>query len=142
MTTREFLTPIGGRIGRTTTAAALGLAATIGIVATTGLAAAHSGGGYGGGGMMGGGYGGGGMMGGGYGGTAMGGGLFGFGGFLWPLLLVGGLLLLGYWFVEGRGEGGSRALDRDPALETLRERYARGELSDEEYVERKRRLEG
>lgn len=30
--------------------------------------------------------------------------------------------------------------ERDPALEALRERYARGEIEDEEFAERQRRL--
>ncbi|WP_049913522.1 SHOCT domain-containing protein [Haloferax prahovense] len=72
---------------------------------------------------------GGGMMGGGFG-------MFGGGMFLWPLLLIG-LGLLVYYAVSDRNESASS----DEALETLRKRYARGELSDEEFEERKRTLE-
>ena len=92
------------------------------LVAATGTAAA-----------MGGGYGGG-MMGGGWGG--MGGlGLFGGGMFLWPLLLVGLVLLLVYR--TNREEQTSKT---DTALAELRERYARGELSDEEFETRRSSL--
>ncbi|WP_411965920.1 SHOCT domain-containing protein [Haloferax sp. YSMS24] len=71
----------------------------------------------------------GGMMGGGFG--MLGGGMF-----LWPLLLVG-LGLLVYYAVSD----GEQSTSSDEALDTLRERYARGELSDEEFEERKRTLE-
>ena len=79
----------------------------------------------------------GGMMGGGGFGAMPG---FGFG-FLWPLLFFGGILYLVY-AVAGNGSsnqgplGGSNA-----AMETLRERYARGELTEEEFEQRRRRLE-
>ncbi|MFB6353553.1 MAG: SHOCT domain-containing protein [Halobacteriales archaeon] len=83
-------------------------------------------------GMMGGGYGG--MMGGGWG---MGGsGLWGLG-FLWPLLLVGIALAVGYVLVSR--SAGTRD---DRALDVLRERYARGELSEEEYASRREALQG
>jgi putative membrane protein len=92
------------------------------LVATTGTAAA-----------MGGGYGGG-MMGGSWGG--MGGfGMLGGGMFLWPLLLIGLILL----FVYGTNREES-ASGPDTALAELRERYARGELSDEEFESRRRSL--
>ncbi|MGM0397550.1 MAG: SHOCT domain-containing protein [Halobacteriota archaeon] len=81
-----------------------------------------------------------GMMGGGYGGGTVGM-VPGFGGFLWPLLLIGGVLALLYWAGDRGGadhHGGARA---DAAMETLRQRYARGELTEEEFEERRRRLE-
>ena len=107
-------------IGRT--ARRLAILAVPLLVATTGTAAA-----------MGEGYGGG-MMGGGWGG--MGGlGLFGGGMFLWPLLLVGLVLLLVY-----RTNREEPASGPDTALAELRERYARGELSDEEFESRRRSL--
>ena len=92
------------------------------LVAATGTATA-----------MGGGYGGG-MMGGGWGG--MGGlGLFGGGMVLGPLLLVGLLLLLVY------GTNSEEQTSKtDTALAELRERYARGELSDEEFETRRSSL--
>jgi putative membrane protein len=116
----QFTTNLG-RTARQLTLLAVPL-----LVATTGTAAA-----------MGGGYGGGGMMGGGWGG--MGGlgsfGMLGGGMFLWPLLLVGLVLL----FVYGTNRGES-ASGQDTALAELRERYARGELSDEEFESRRRSL--
>ncbi|MDS0478145.1 SHOCT domain-containing protein [Natrinema sp. 1APR25-10V2] len=84
------------------------------LVAATGTAAAH------GGGMMGG-LGGFGMLGGGM--------------FLWPLLLIGLVLLLMYG--TNREESASGP---DTALAELRERYARGELSDEEFENRRSSL--
>lgn len=57
-------------------------------------------------------------------------------GLLWMLLLVGVPLALAYWFlVRDRGQAG-----RDPAVETLREQYARGELDDDEFERRLERL--
>ena len=72
---------------------------------------------------------GGGMMGGGFG-------MFGGGMFLWPLLLIG-LGVLVFYGLSGRGESNAS----DSALETLRARYARGEITDEEFEERKQTLE-
>lgn len=85
--------------------------------------------------------------GGGAGWGGMGGGMMGSGGawglgFLWPLLwlLVFAAIVLGgvYLFTQMRpadGAGGSNG-----AMELLRERYARGEVSDEEFEERSARL--
>lgn len=57
-------------------------------------------------------------------------------GLLWMLLLVGVPLALAYWFLgRDRGRAG-----RDPAVETLREQYARGEIDDEEFERRLERL--
>lgn len=78
-----------------------------------------------------------GMAGGGWGG-GMGG--VPFLGFLWPLLLLAGLVWL---LSNGLGTDG-HAGDRrsgDTARETLRERYARGEISEDEFEARRRRLE-
>ncbi|OLC32261.1 MAG: hypothetical protein AUH81_16530 [Candidatus Rokubacteria bacterium 13_1_40CM_4_69_5] len=56
------------------------------------------------------------------------------------LLLVGVVLLiaLGVWFLVRRPR--PAALD-DPALEILRQRYARGEITREEFEARRRDLE-
>lgn len=93
------------------------------LLAATGTVAAH---GYGGG-MMGGG-----MMGGSWGGTA-GGGLLGGGMLLWPLLLLALVLFVGFGLARG-GRG-------DRALDELRARYARGDLSTEEFDSRRDTLE-
>jgi putative membrane protein len=74
----------------------------------------------------------GGMMGGGYAG-GMGGGFLGGGMLLWPLLLIGLLLALVYG-VGQRDEGTDRAVTE------LRARYARGELSDDEFESRRATL--
>jgi putative membrane protein len=70
-------------------------------------------------------------------------------GWLWmllPLLFWGGLLALIAWavvriFPARRGEGGYTP-GAGSAEETLRERFARGEISVEEYEERLRILRG
>lgn len=82
------------------------------------------------GGMMG--YGG--MMGQ-YGGT---GGWWPFVGMLIPLIVL--LLLLGGGYVVLQRGIDSRSA-QDPAIEELRTAYARGELSDEEFEDRRRRLQ-
>jgi hypothetical protein len=56
-----------------------------------------------------------------------------------PLALLGLGLLLAKAKGKGRGPFG-RAAGGDPALATLRERYARGEIGSEEYRERWRVL--
>lgn len=73
---------------------------------------------------------GGGMMGGGMLGGAMG---------LWGLLWVGLLVAVPAYLVYRIGSGGGRA-SPDP-IAVLRERYARGELSGEEFERRRARLE-
>ncbi|MFA9518082.1 SHOCT domain-containing protein [Halopenitus sp. H-Gu1] len=90
------------------------------FVAATGTAAAHGGGSYGGG-----------MMGG--GGWGLFGGLMGL---LWMGILVAVLLLLGYSLFERRTDESN---DRPQSV--LRERYARGELSDDEFERRREQLE-
>lgn len=93
----------------------------------TGAVAAHTGGG---------------MMGGG-GGGLIGGGLMG-GGLLWLLVLIA-IPVAVYAFASAGGgrkharrAGTDRSADRPKAI--LRERYARGELSEEEYERRRDRL--
>ncbi|TQQ78382.1 SHOCT domain-containing protein [Halonotius terrestris] len=93
------------------------------LVAATGTAAAHGSGGYGGSMMGGGGW-----------------GLFGGGMGLWSLLWMGLLiavpLYLAYSFLNGSSEG-----NNSRPLSVLRERYARGELTDEEFDRRRKKLE-
>ncbi|WP_311173348.1 SHOCT domain-containing protein [Halobellus ordinarius] len=116
----QLTTPIGP------TARRLTILAVPLLVAATGTAAAHGSGSYGGG-MMGGGWGGMGGLG--------GFGMLGGGMFLWPLLLIGLILLFVYG--TNREEQTSKT---DTALAELRERYARGELSDEEFENRRSSL--
>lgn len=76
---------------------------------------------------------GGGMMGGygGYGGSA----LWGIAMMLvWLVVLVGGGYLVYRWIA------GSDGMARDPALEELRLAYARGDISEEEFEERRTKL--
>lgn len=55
--------------------------------------------------------------------------------FLWPILLIGLIVVL----VSELGDR-TETGDPDQAMRVLRERYARGELSEEEFTERRRRL--
>ncbi|MFU8868403.1 SHOCT domain-containing protein [Natronococcus sp.] len=76
-----------------------------------------------------------------HGGGAMGG--WGIGGWLfWPLLVVGLLALAVVWAAgrEGSSTARARTGESDPALEALRERYARGDISEEEFERRRRKL--
>jgi putative membrane protein len=72
-----------------------------------------------------------------------GGGLFGGGMFLWPLLLVGLVAVLVYALSDNENptSDGRRGRETDRAMAELRERYARGELSDEEFEQRRRTLD-
>lgn len=88
---------------------------------------------------------GGGMMGG-WGG--MGPGMMGWGGWwgiLWIvvwILILGGLGLVVYSLVRRGGTAGSTdGAPQDRALDILRERYARGEITREQYEEMRRTLE-
>ncbi|HEY0634916.1 MAG TPA: SHOCT domain-containing protein, partial [Gammaproteobacteria bacterium] len=54
----------------------------------------------------------------------------------WGVLIFAVIMLVRIW---GRGRSGGSEGNR--AIEILRERYARGEISLEEYEERKRNLE-
>ena len=70
---------------------------------------------------------GGGMMGAGWG-------MFGGGMFVWPLVVLGLIALAVYW--AGSQTEGNNAAQPDPARAELRERYARGEITDEEFENR------
>ena len=72
--------------------------------------------------------------------------------FIWPLIMLG-VTLLAVFLVRGtttraHGHGGEAAPPpdgqsaRSRAQEILDDRYARGELTDEEYQERMRHLRG
>ncbi|MDS0294843.1 SHOCT domain-containing protein [Halogeometricum luteum] len=58
-------------------------------------------------------------------------------GLLWTALLVGVPVAVTYWFLARREDGRT-----DPAMDELRERYARGEIDEAEFESRKRRLSG
>jgi putative membrane protein len=60
-------------------------------------------------------------------------------GLVFWVLIVAGVVLLVVWAVQkGVSGGGSRS--EESALEILKKRYARGEISKEEYEEKKRDL--
>ena len=109
------------RFGRT--ARRFTILASFILVAATSTAAAQSSGGYGGGGMMGGGW-----------------GLFGGVMGLWGLLWMGLLIAVPLYLVFGLSRRGADGTD-ERSLSILRERYARGELSDDEFERRREQLE-
>jgi len=108
-------------LGRIVRLAVVGLLV---VVAATGPAAAHSGddGGHHHDGWM---------------GTHDGMGAWWWGGFLWLALLAGGLLVGAYLLTtrQSAGDGGT-----DQALSALRERYARGDIDEEEFERRRQTL--
>ncbi|WP_135305169.1 SHOCT domain-containing protein [Haloarcula amylovorans] len=114
------MTPFTTNLGRT--ARRLAILAVPLLVATTGTAAAHGGGSYGGG-MMGGGW-----------------GLFGGTMGLWGLLWMGVLLTIPLYLIFTFGRRREDETDGRP-LSALRGRYARGEISDDEFERRCEQLE-
>ncbi len=52
---------------------------------------------------------------------------------VWALVITGGVFLVRYLVRQGRGR-------EDSALEVLKRRYAQGEISKEEYQEKRRDL--
>lgn len=75
------------------------------------------------------------------GGWGSGWGMFGGWGFLWLLLLIG-LVAFGVYLAGTAGTDRDSTREQpDRALAELRERYARGEIDDEEFEERRQRLQ-
>ena len=61
-------------------------------------------------------------------------------GFIFGLVILAVIIAGVVWFVRSQPLAGSqRSLERrSPALEALEERYARGEINREEYLQKKR----
>lgn len=59
-----------------------------------------------------------------------------FGTVSWILVIMGGILLV-VWAVQ-KSSGGEVRKSEEAALEILKKRYARGEISKEEFEEKKR----
>ncbi len=61
-------------------------------------------------------------------------------GFVFWLVILAVIIAGAVWFVRSQPLAGSqRSLERrSPALEALEERYARGEINREEYLQKKR----
>lgn len=75
----------------------------------------------------------------GYDGWGMGAGWFGLWHLLWWALVIAAGVVLFRLLVTDRRRGGGPGSD-DRALEILRERYARGEIDQQEFEERTRQL--
>jgi putative membrane protein len=60
---------------------------------------------------------------------------------IWPVLVLIGLVLLGYLAYRLVPGGGSGSVGPGSAREILDERYARGEIDDEEYRQRRAGLQ-
>lgn len=69
-------------------------------------------------------------------GSGFGYGFMGLGLLFWILIIVGVVLLI-KWLVE---QGKTTGVEQMSALETLKMRYARGEITAEEFEEMKKRL--
>jgi len=59
-------------------------------------------------------------------------------GLIWLVIL--GLIVWGVISFASSNRGASTGTSRESALEILKKRYARGEISDEEFEEKKKRL--
>ena len=66
----------------------------------------------------------------------------GWAGMVWMVLFWVVILAVLYFIVRSVGGSEARAGRARDALEILAERFARGEISEEEYTERRRVLEG
>jgi putative membrane protein len=66
---------------------------------------------------------------------------WGWGGGLMMILWVVVIAALVYWFVQSTQKNRAVAGGQESALDILKKRYARGELSKQEYEERKRDLQ-
>lgn len=78
-----------------------------------------------------------GMMGGSGFGSGLGYGFMGLGLIFWILIIVGVILLIKWLVDQGKTTGGG---EQQSSLEILKSRYARGEITAEEFEEMKKRL--
>jgi putative membrane protein len=58
----------------------------------------------------------------------------------WALIITGVVMLVRY--ATGWGDHSSRQERRSPGLDALEERYARGEINRDEYLQKKRDIVG
>lgn len=72
-------------------------------------------------------------------GTGMGGGFFGFGFF--GILIILAIIAIIVWMMKGSNNNSSHPSSSNRSLEILKERLAKGEISEEEYDRLKRKLE-
>ena len=68
---------------------------------------------------------------------------FGFGGIfmiLWWVLIIVGIVVLVKWIATSSGGGEGQSGGDSKALDILKQRYARGEIDEQEFQKRKRDL--
>ncbi|SNX52681.1 putative membrane protein [Thermoanaerobacterium sp. RBIITD] len=61
-------------------------------------------------------------------------------GLIWMIVEIG-LVIGAIYFIVSLFQNNKGGYRKNDAMEILRERYARGEISEEEYLERKKNLE-
>ena len=59
---------------------------------------------------------------------------------LWMFIVGGGLIALIVWGVSRLTQQNSSAINNSSALDTAKERYAKGEITKEEYIQYKQDL--
>ncbi len=63
-----------------------------------------------------------------------------FSGILWMILLVVLIVVLVFIFMKLSGSSSNTGGDKDSSMNILKERYARGEITEEEYDQRRKKL--
>ncbi|PTL38779.1 hypothetical protein C6Y45_09535 [Alkalicoccus saliphilus] len=63
-----------------------------------------------------------------------------FSGILWMILLVVLIVVLVFIFMKLSGSSSNTGSDKDSSMSILKERYARGEITEEEYDQRRKKL--
>ncbi len=56
------------------------------------------------------------------------------------VMMIGGVVLLGFWLVQGEQRSAESSLSHESALETVKARYARGEITKEQFDALKQNL--
>lgn len=62
--------------------------------------------------------------------------------FFWILVIAAAVYLVKMFAEQNQTRGGEHPRSHDRAIEILRERYAKGEINQEEFANRKRELGG
>ncbi|KMQ49858.1 hypothetical protein CHISP_3211 [Chitinispirillum alkaliphilum] len=65
---------------------------------------------------------------------------WGWGGFVMMVLWIVLIAAIIYWVIRAAQRGGAQGSGQESAIDILKKRYARGEISKEEFEDRKRDL--